>query len=103
MATKKETKKETPANALELELEDAKTGKSKKVKVSLADGFPTVRPLPGQNVIVNSDDLMALALGKKLETDSQKQFDQLGFGKDKAVDFLTKLAISESAMVNIED
>jgi len=102
MATKKETNKRTPANLIELELEDAKTGKTQKVNAGIADGFPSVRPLRGQNVIVKSDDLMALALGNKLDESTQKAFDQLGFGKDQAIAFIEKLVISGSAMAKIE-
>lgn len=102
MATKKETNKRTPANLIELELEDAKTGKTQKVNACIADSFPSVRPLRGQNVIVKSDDLMALALGNKLDESTQKAFDQLGFGKDQAIAFIEKLVISGSAMAKIE-
>lgn len=100
MATKKAQSK---SNLVELELEDAQTGDKKKVKVSIADGFPYCRPLGGQQIIVKSDDLMKLATGQKLDDEVKKSFDQLGFGKAKAIAFLEKLAISGSAMAKIEE
>jgi hypothetical protein len=109
MATKAQNKeakaaesKEAKADAVELNLE-TQDGKAKKVKVKIADGFPTVRPLKGQNVIVKSADLMSLATGDKLEEATQKSFDQLGFGKDKAIAYLERLALIGSSMVEIKE
>jgi len=86
-----------------LELEDAKTGKMKKIKAGIADGYPTCRPFKGQNIVVKTKDLMKLAMGKDLSEEKSDAFQKLGFGKDKAIAFLEKLAISGSAMVKIEE
>jgi hypothetical protein len=101
MATK--TTSKTTSNTVTLELENAKSGKKEKMQARIADGFPKVRPIPGQNFIVKSDDLMKLALGKKLDDVVKSAFDQYGFGKADAISFLEKLVISGSAMAKIEE
>lgn len=102
-STKTSTKTTKKADGVLLELEDSASGEVKKVTVKIAAGFPSCRPLPGQNVVVKSDDLMNLAMGTKLDESTQKSFDQLGFGKDKAIAYLERLALIGSSMVEIKE
>jgi hypothetical protein len=104
MATKNHKKDTSAATdafvTLQLETPD---GENTTVKAKIADGFPTVRPLKGQNLVVKSADLMSLATGKKLSEDTQKVFTQLGFGKEDAISFVEDLVLKGSAMAKIEE
>ena len=51
---------------VELNLEDAKTGKKKKVKLGIADNYPNISINPGMHTVVDSACFMKKAMGQKL-------------------------------------
>lgn len=73
----------------------------KQVYLTIAKQFPTVRPLPGRNVIVESELLMRLAEGKKLTDAEKKELDAAGVTQKVAQDFLVGLAMKESRVIKI--
>jgi len=97
-------KKEAPSAEVEgevsLKLEDA-SGKKKTVKVGIADGYPNIRPLKGQNFVIGSELFLKLAAGKVKDEDKLKYLTNNGCTQEKAVELLQELVTSESRMVKI--
>jgi len=93
----KKTTKQKPGFATTLETPSGK----KQVHLSIAEQFPTVRPIPGKNVVVESDLLMRLAEGKKITEVEKKDLAGAGVTKEVAQDFLVNLALKESQVIKI--
>jgi hypothetical protein len=97
--------------SIEITLIDNKGFEDTKM-VSFAEGFPTCRPVPGEDIIARPQDVMALAAGKverikdarfyskdaKLATMYDRE---IPMSQEDALNFIVQLAQKESAMLKM--
>ena len=108
---KLEPKKTTTEGSVKVTILKA-NGMETEKKVSFADGFPVMRPIPGEDVLASTQDVMDLARGeaefildhryKKFSDKPElaaKYAQPLSLSQEDALQIITNLSQKQSAMI----